>query len=83
MTFQVYILQSLVDGTFYIGYTKDLDKRLKQHNTAKSGYSSRKVPWKIVYTESFIEKSAAIIRERFLKNQKSRDFILRLISNKE
>jgi putative endonuclease len=80
MSFQVYILQSLVDSSYYIGYTKDLNHRILQHNRAKTGYSSRKIPWKIVYTESYEDKTLAIKRERFLKNQKSRDFIQKLIS---
>ena len=78
MTFQVYILQSLVDGSYYIGYTKNLNKRLIQHNKARTGYTARKIPWKLIYYESFEDKSAAIKRERFLKNQKSHDFLNRL-----
>jgi len=80
MPFQVYITQSLSDHSFYIGYTCNLHKRIIQHNNAKTGYSSKKVPWKLVYSESYEIKSLAINRERFLKNQKSRDFIKRLIS---
>ena len=80
MIYKVYILQSSVDGSYYYGYTHDLEKRLLQHNHAKTGYSARKLPWKLVYNESFNEKAVAIRRERFLKNQKNRDFIKRLIS---
>ena len=60
MTYQVYILQSLADGSYYIGYTANLEKRLVKHNKVKTGYSSRKIPWKIVYSESFEEKSALL-----------------------
>jgi len=81
MIYHVYILQSLFDRSYYIGYTKDLTKRVLQHNRSKTGYSARKVPWELVYSESFNDKSAAIKRERFLKAQKSRDFIKRLISS--
>jgi putative endonuclease len=80
MPFQVYIIQSLLDNSYYIGYTKNLEKRIVQHNNAKTGYSSKKVPWILVYSESFEIKSLAIKRERFIKNQKSRDFIKKLIS---
>ena len=37
MAYYVYILQSQVDDSYYIGYTKDLNKRLFKHNQAKSG----------------------------------------------
>jgi len=80
MPFSVYIIQSLLDGSFYIGFTNNLDKRIIQHNHAKTGYSSKKSPWILVYSESFEIKSLAIKRERFLKKQKSRDFIKKLIS---
>ena len=80
MVYLVYILQSLVDQSYYIGYQGNLEKRIAQHNCAKTGYSSRKKPWKLVYTEAFNLKTEAIKRERFIKNQKSQDFILRLIS---
>jgi putative endonuclease len=82
MIFHVYILQSLVDGSYYIGYTKNLNKRLLQHNKARTGYTARKNPWKLVYYESFEDKSAANKRERFLKNQKSHDSLNGLITLK-
>ena len=70
MPYFVYILQSLVDGTFYTGYTKDINKRLVQHNNAKTGYSAKKSPWKLVYYEAFEIKTLAIKRERFIKKPK-------------
>jgi putative endonuclease len=80
MSYYVYILQSLTDGSYYIGYTKCIEKRLFQHNKASSGYSARKIPWIVVYSEVFEDKSTAILRERFLKKQKNRNFIERLVS---
>jgi putative endonuclease len=81
MVYSVYIIQSLSDESYYIGYTNNLDKRLSQHNSAKSGYTSVKKPWILKYSESFIDKSEAIKREHFLKNQKNRGFIERLIKS--
>jgi putative endonuclease len=46
-----------------------------QHYKARTGYTARKIPWKLVYNETFEDKSAAIKRERFLKSQKSHDFL--------
>jgi putative endonuclease len=82
MSFYIYIIQSQVDKSYYIGYTKNLDRRLSKHNSAKSGYTARKQPWTLIYFETFKEKSAAIKREQFLKKQKNRDFILRLINDR-
>ena len=77
--FFVYILKSEVDGSFYIGYTSDLAKRLKEHNEGLSVYSSRKKPWIVVYYEKFEVKSEALKREKFLKKQKNREFYTRLM----
>ena len=75
----VYIIQSLKDETFYIGHTFDLDKRLAYHNSGKSRYTSKKIPWKLVYYESYGSKGEAMKRERFLKRQKNKEFYKRLI----
>ena len=81
MLFSVYIIQSLIDHSYYIGYSNNLERRIFQHNSAKTGYTAKKSPWILVYSESFEIKSLAIKREQFLKNQKSCDFIKKLISS--
>lgn len=78
--FFTYIIQSKKDGSFYVGYSENPEKRLEKHNNAKTGYTSRKQPWQLVYTEEFKTKTEAILREKFIKNQKSRDFIIDLIN---
>ncbi|MFY0644052.1 MAG: GIY-YIG nuclease family protein [Bacteroidia bacterium] len=75
----VYIIQSEKDSSFYIGYSKEPLIRLEKHNNSNSGYTSTKKPWKLVYIEEFPAKREALIREQFLKNQKSRVFIEQLI----
>ncbi len=63
----VYLLQSTEDKTFYIGWTTDLLRRLVEHNQALSGYSKRKLPWKVVGVEAYQTPEAAKARERALK----------------
>jgi putative endonuclease len=79
--FYVYLIQSEVDSSFYIGYTSNLELRIKQHNNGESIYSRRKKPWKLVYSEEFENKTFALKRERFLKKQKNKDFYYQLIEN--
>ncbi|WP_247979356.1 GIY-YIG nuclease family protein [Maribellus sp. YY47] len=81
MTYVVYILQSEKDRSYYIGFTSDLDIRLSFHNSGKSRYTSLKMPWKVVYSESYATKSDALKREKFLKQQRNRTFYERLIKN--
>ena len=80
MTFFVYILQSLKDHSFYIGYTSNLDNRVQEHNEGFTRYTSKKRPWELVYFETFDSKAEAIKREKFLKKQKNREFYERLIN---
>ena len=63
----VYFLQSELDGTIYIGFTSDLELRLKQHNKGHSQYTSSKMPWRLIHSEMFPDKSSAIKREKQLK----------------
>ncbi|MFA9206597.1 MAG: GIY-YIG nuclease family protein [Burkholderiaceae bacterium] len=77
--FYVYLIQSEVDASFYIGYTSNLELRIKQHNNGESIYSRRKKPWKLVYTEELENKTNALKREKFLKKQKNKDFYYQLI----
>ncbi len=55
----VYILCSLVDGTYYIGSTSGIDSRTKQHNKGKSRYTSGHRPYELVYSESFLTRLEA------------------------
>ena len=79
--FFLYILQSEKNRKYYIGITKDIEIRLNQHNrgVGKSTRSNR--PWRLVYTEEYNTWSEAAIREKQIKNQKSRAYIENLISS--
>ncbi len=67
MSFYVYILQC-VDGTYYTGYTKDLDERTKQHENGKGAkYTKSHRPQRVAYVELFGTRSAAMKRERQIK----------------
>ena len=75
----VYILQSLTNNRFYIGSTNDLNRRLKEHNAGKSTYTSFTVPFRLVFSQSFENLPLARKVEYWLKSQKDKDFIKRII----
>ena len=52
--FSVYIV-ACSDGTYYTGYTNDLEKRIKEHNDSKRGakYTRYKRPVKVVWTREY------------------------------
>jgi putative endonuclease len=63
-----YILRC-ADGTYYVGSTNDLDRRVYQHNHAKSGahYTKIRRPVVLKYCEDFATMSEARKREYALK----------------
>ena len=75
MTFYVYILESLKDGTYYIGSTNNLKDRINRHNQGRVKYTKPKRPWKLVYSEEHPDRSRAANREYAIKNHKRRAFI--------
>ena len=64
----VYILQSLKDGSYYTGSTEDVEKRLDEHNSGISRYSSTKRPFKLVWYCTFPDKLKALAFEKYLKH---------------
>ena len=76
----IYILYSKKIDKFYIGSSADVDKRLAFHNSDYNKiWSKRGQPWEIVFRHKFQSKKEALMAEKFIKNQKSRTFIQKLI----
>jgi len=78
--FYVYILKSISCGKYYVGYTSNLEERLESHNSGLQRWTRNKGPWNMVYSERLVTKREAIIREKQLKNKKSRKSLEILIS---
>ena len=65
----VYVLQSIrFAREIYIGLTRDLRKRIVDHNEGGTTSTRRYAPWKIVYYEAFSSYPVAREREFQLKN---------------
>lgn len=69
MLYFVYILEC-ADKTYYVGCTNNLEKRLRQHNSLKSGahYTKIRRPVELIYKEEFPDLSSARKREAQLKS---------------
>ena len=74
--YYTYILQSKKDGSYYIGFTRQLQKRIRQHNAGKSTYTSKHRPYKLAYYEKFEIKEEAIKREKYFKTKEGREYFL-------
>jgi len=68
MSYFVYILEC-IDGSLYTGITKDVTKRLEEHNCSIKGakYTKARRPVKLVYEETSLNRSSASKREYQIK----------------
>lgn len=76
--FYIYILHSQKADKFYIGYSPDVFKRLREHNNPLSGskFTAKYLPWNLVcYFSVSDSRGDALKVERFIKKQKSKQFI--------
>ena len=69
--FYVYVLKSVKHDRFYIGQTKDIEERLKWHNSPRARWTKRYQPWELVHKEEYMTRSEAVIREAKLKALKN------------
>jgi putative endonuclease len=63
----VYVLEC-DDGTFYTGYTTDLQRRVREHDAGEGAkYTRGRTPVEVVHVEEFDSRSAAMSREYEIK----------------
>ncbi len=64
----MYILEC-ADGSYYVGSTKNLNRRIMQHQSGKgSRYTSGRLPVKLVYGEEYDRVADAYYREKQVQN---------------
>ena len=81
MFFYTYVLRSLSDMNYYVGYTNNLRRRLEEHNTGKSFSTKGRAPFKLVYFEACLDIDDAKQRETYLKNTIGRRYLGKRLHN--
>jgi putative endonuclease len=76
-----YVLRSLKDKMFYVGFTKDLPSRLKAHNNGEVPSTRRRVAFELVYWEGCLNQADATIREKYLKSAWGKRYIKNRLKN--
>jgi len=79
--FYVYVLESKNNVELYIGYTSDLAKRVKEHNSGKNKSTKRYIPWKLIYYEACINMNDAKRREKYFKTTQGRRLLKRRLKD--
>ena len=75
----VYILQSEMNGMYYIGCTNNLEDRIKRHNEGRNKFTKPYRPFRIAFSKEFPSKSEAMKFEKELKAYKSKEILARII----
>ena len=55
----------------YIGYTKDIKRRVVLHNSGKGAKFTRGRKWRVIYKEKLASKNKAISREYYIKKNRA------------
>ncbi len=78
----VYVIESLLDQSWYTGMALNAELRLKEHNAGKSKYTKGHMPWKIIYTEEHPDWAAARVREKYLKISHGKQWLKNKLNSK-
>ena len=73
--YKLYVLKSKKDNRRYIGYTKDIERRLEEHNRVKVESTCRRRPLELIYFEEYFDKLIVEKREKFLKSGRGRKLL--------
>ena len=69
----VYVIEC-ADGSFYTGYTTDVDRRVAEHDAGEGAkYARGRTPVTLRHVESFESRSAAMSREHAIKSLSRRE----------
>ena len=77
----VYVLRSVKDKLFYVGFTRNLKARLEAHNTGLVASTKRRGPFELVYWEGCLNQVDATHREKYLKSAWGKRYIKNRLRN--
>jgi len=70
--YYVYVLQSLKDGKQYIGFSRNLKRRMQEHKSGGSESTKKRLPFRLVFYEAFVCESDTRRREHYFKTTKGK-----------
>lgn len=84
-SYYTYILYSKKSDLYYVGSTDNYKRRLLEHNADfNHRYTGKHCPWELKWVlQCGTDRKTAIKVERFIKKQKSRKFIERIIAGEQ
>jgi putative endonuclease len=81
--FCTYVLYSSTFNKIYIGQSSNLEQRISSHNSPENSHWTKSFqPWEVLFYEDFQTRSEAINREKQLKSSRGRDYIWKIVREK-
>jgi len=81
MKYYTYVLKSQRDNLYYVGFSENIDVRLKEHNVGKVNSTKHRIPFELVYYEVCFNKADALHREKYLKSSYGKRYIKNRLKN--
>jgi putative endonuclease len=73
--YYVYVLRSIKDKMFYVGFTHNILKRINEHNKGMVTSTKNRTPFELVYWEGCLNQTDATKREKYLKSSWGKRYI--------
>ena len=78
-SYYVYVLLSLRDKKFYIGFTNNLKRRFEEHKRGENVSTSKRLPIRLIFYEAFLSEIDAKRRERYFKTAKGKTTLRQML----
>jgi putative endonuclease len=75
MSYFVYILWSEKLSKFYVGSTQNIENRIKEHNNGEGSFTSKGIPWKLIWSFELADRSEAVSLENKIKKRGIQRFL--------
>lgn len=79
MAYYTYILKSLKNDKHYVGWTSNLEERLKKHNAGANRSTRFSGPYEMIFFKEFGTKTEAYAYERKIKSYKGGSAFKKLV----
>jgi putative endonuclease len=77
--YYVYVLLSQKDSKFYIGFTNNLKRRMKEHNSGKNISTKSRQPLRLIYYEAHLSEIDAERREGYFKTTRGKSTLRQIL----
>ena len=70
-----YLLYSVKLGKYYVGSTQDVNSRLNYHNNGNVKFTSRGIPWILVWSQQCMTRAEAVQLENKIKKRGAKRYL--------